>query len=452
MRWLFLKDLQILRRSPLLLTTLIVYPILLAILVGAATNAGPSKPKTAFVNQVPTSKNKLTFGSDEIDASKYANQFFDAIDPIRVKTREAALDAVKDGRAIAGLILPADLTERLQNAVALSGDNQGPQVEVLYNADNPLKERYVKSTISSQLARANNALSKKLTEIAAMYIDKIVVGGQLNIGPFHVDILGLRNSQGIIDGVIDSLPANDPRRAELEKVSHFAQVASENLDVSKPILASIGEPIRVKETIVKGKSASLDTFAAPLFATIAMTFVTLLLAAGMLALAREEGAFGRLVRGLVSRTGLVIEKVGLAASVSAVACLIALAIFGAFFSLDWGRSPLWIPAMLFGALGFAGLGVAVGCLAREVRSASLLVFAFSLPMAALALVPSGAVSDGLYNAIKTINFVLPFKAALDALDAAINNAEPALPGPLLHLVLLTVVFAGIARLALRRFA
>ena len=32
-------------------------------------------------------------------------------------------------------------------------------------------------------------------------------------------------------------------------------------------------------------------------------FITLLLAAGMLALEREENAFARLVRGLVSRTG-----------------------------------------------------------------------------------------------------------------------------------------------------
>ena len=41
-----------------------------------------------------------------------------------------------------------------------------------------------------------------------------------------------------------------------------------------------------------------------------MMFVALLLAAGMLALEREENAFGRLVRGLVSRTELVAEKVG----------------------------------------------------------------------------------------------------------------------------------------------
>ena len=44
--------------------------------------------------------------------------------------------------------------------------------------------------------------------------------------------------------------------------------------------------------------------------TLSLMFVTLLLAAGMLALEREEHAFGRLVRGLVSRTGLLVEKIG----------------------------------------------------------------------------------------------------------------------------------------------
>jgi hypothetical protein len=36
MRWLLLKDLQILRRSPLLVGLLIVYPIVIALLIGFA--------------------------------------------------------------------------------------------------------------------------------------------------------------------------------------------------------------------------------------------------------------------------------------------------------------------------------------------------------------------------------------------------------------------------------
>jgi ABC-2 type transport system permease protein len=450
-RWLLLKDLQILRRSPLLVATLVLYPVLLALLVGVATNSGPSKPKVAFVNLVPKEKNQFSIGGEKLDASKYARQLFKSIDPIRVKTRAEARDLVASGRALGALILPPDATERLQNAINLSGTDP-PTLEVLYNADNPAKERFVKSAIESRLADANTVLSRRLTEIAANYIGVIVEGGEFSLFGQSFNVLGLRNSERIIDAAIASLPKDDPQRAALDQVSRFAKLASDNLDVSKPILASIGQPVRIKQTIVKGKSATLDSLVAPLTVTVALTFVTLLLAAGMLALEREENAFGRLVRGLVSRLGLVVEKVGLAALCSFVVCLLMLVVLGLFVNLDWGRAPLWIPALALGALGFAGLGVAVGTLAREVRSASLLVFAFSLPMAALALVPSGAIAAGPYHVVQVVNFVLPFKPALQALDAAINDAVPALPGPLLHLAVLTLAFAALARLAMRRFA
>ncbi len=451
MRWLLLKDLQILRRSPLLVAILVAYPAALAVLVGAATNAGPSKPKVAFLNLVPKAKNNFSIGGESVDASKYANRIFKSIEPLRVKTRQEAVDAVRSGRALGALILPKDATERLQSTINLAGSDP-PTVEVLYNADNPAKQRFVASTINARLGEANNALSKRLTQITAQYISVIVEGGQFSLFGQKFDVLGLRNSQRIIEGQLATLPKRDPARGALVQVARFAKLASDNLDVSKPILQAIGKPVQVKTTIVKGKSSSLDAFVAPLTVTVALTFVTLLLAAGMLALEREEHAFGRLVRGLVSRLGLVAEKVALAALCAFAVTGLMLIVLALFVDLDWARAPLWVPALALGALGFAGMGVAVGCLAREVRSASLLVFALSLPMAALALVPTGAVGDGAYKVIEVVNFVLPFKWALQALDAAINDAEPSLGLPLVHLAVLTVVFTGVARLGLRRFA
>ncbi len=54
MRWLLLKDLQILRRSPLLVALLVIYPILIALLIGTAlSSSGPDAPKIAVYNQVP---------------------------------------------------------------------------------------------------------------------------------------------------------------------------------------------------------------------------------------------------------------------------------------------------------------------------------------------------------------------------------------------------------------
>jgi hypothetical protein len=75
----------------------------------------------------------------------------------------------------------------------------------------------------------------------------------------------------------------------------------------------------------------------------------------------------------------------------------------------------------------------------------------SLPLAFLALVPSGSVSPALYDATRAVSALFPFRPTLDALDAALNDSG-SLAGPLAHLAALFAAFGLLARLALRRFA
>jgi len=85
-----------------------------------------------------------------------------------------------------------------------------------------------------------------------------------------------------------------------------------------------------------------------------------------------------------------------------------------------------------------------------VRAASLLAILLSLPLALLALVPAGAVGHAFYDVIRAISFAFPFKPALQALDAAVNDSSPSIGGPLAHLALLALAFGVVARVALRR--
>jgi ABC-type multidrug transport system permease subunit len=449
-RWLLLKDLQILRRSPLLVALLVLYPLVVALLVGAALSSGPSKPRVAFANLVPPEEAKINVGGQQLDATTYASELFDAVDPIRVDTREEAIEKVRSGEALGALVIPPEVIERLQSTLALGG-GEPPTVEVYYSAENPLKRRYVEATIDATLADANKALSDEIFKEAARYLNLIVVGGSLSLPVVgDVEILGLRNSQRIIDAAIAGLPEDSSARIALQQVSRFARLAADNLDVSKPILASIGSPVTVNEKAIGGSSSSLDVFGVEVAVVISLMFVTLLLAAGMLALEREEHAFGRLVRGLVSRSGLLAEKIGLAGLCAWPLAAVMLAVLVAFLDLGWSRTPIWLAALAIAAFAFAALGVAIGGLAREVRAASLLAFMLALPIAALALVPSGAVDSTLYDLIRIVSGAFPFKPALNALDAALSGGE--LLAPLAHLVALTIGFALIARLSLRRFA
>jgi ABC-type multidrug transport system permease subunit len=445
MRWLLLKDLRILRRSPLLVALLVLYPIVIAVLIGLALSAGPDKPKVAFYNGLEGKSAVVELGGDRIDLAAEGQRLFEAIDPVRVNSKEEAIQKVKDGEVLGALIIPDDLAMNIQSSL-----EQGT-VEVYYNAEDPAKQRFVENTIKAQVQSANSALTKRVAKEALKLLDLISTGGEYSFLGQSFDVLGLERAERILAQAKADLPPGSAERAEIDRVIAFGKLARENLSFSDDVLAVVGEPIQVKATALDGGTTSLSSFAVALAVAVSLMFITLLLAAGTLALEREENAFSRLVRGLVSKTGLLVEKAGLAAVCSVSVSLLMLAGLGLFVELDWGRFPLWLAALTVGALAFAALGLAIGALTRDVRAASLLAFMICLPLAFLALVPSGAVAPGLYDVIRAVSAVFPFSPALDALDAALNDAGD-IGGPLLHLAGLTLAFGALGRLALQRFA
>src|SRR4051812_36891162 len=151
MRWLLAKDLRILQRSPLLLALLVIYPIVIAVLIGFALSRGPDKPKVAFYNGVPPDQGQVELGGERIDLSKQFDELFNAIDPVRVKSRKEAIQKARDGDVLGALIIPADVTQGLQSTL------EPAKVEVFYNAEDPAKKQYVQSTIEAQVQRANQA-------------------------------------------------------------------------------------------------------------------------------------------------------------------------------------------------------------------------------------------------------------------------------------------------------
>jgi ABC-2 type transport system permease protein len=441
---MLLKDLRILRRSPLLVALLIAYPVVIAVLVGFAITAGPSKPKVALLDLVPPGQGSFQVGSETLNASSYEQQLEQSITPINVSTRAQAIAAVQSGRALGALIIPADIAAKLNSGL------QRPTIDVIYNAENPLKRSFVQSVIKSQLADANTALAAKFDQIALGYINLLESGGTVNLFNRNIPVLGLSHSADILGTALATLPADSPQRAAIAQVQDFARLALDNLNISNQVIGTLSQPIQIQETILHGARGSTDAFAVAVAVIVSLEFICVLLGAGMLALEREENALARLLRGLVGRFELVVEKVLLAACCAGTAALLMLLGLAAFVGIDWGRAPLWLVTLAVAALAFAALGVAIGALAREVRAASLLAFALILPIAVLALIPSGTVSAGVYDIVRVLDAVFPVRPALDALNAAITNGGDSVVGPLLHLLGLTVLFGVLARVGLRR--
>lgn len=444
MRWMLLKDLQILRRSKLLVGLLIVYPVAIALLIGFALSSGPEKPRLAFLDQIPDDQTTIRLGGQKIDVTAYTDELFEAVDRIAVQSREQALEKVRSGEALAALIIPPDFTRKLSN-----GGFASASVEVVYNGD-ALKQSFVRSTITSKLALADAALAREINKVGSSYVDIVTTGGQIDVLGAHFELLGLKKSKALLDDAIAGSPPKISRK--LAPVQQFAALGVANVGRFKDVLSTVQRPVKVSETVLSGRRTPLDTFAVALAVTVSLMFVCVLLASGLLALEREENTFSRLARGLVPGGRLLAGKVVLAAGCAFVVTLTMLLGISAFVPLDYGRVALWIVALAGSALAFGTLGVAIGSLAREVRAASLLALMLALPLAFLALVPSGGVSPLLYDVIRVISAAFPFKPALDAVNAAINDASPSLPVSLAHLGALILVFGAAARAGLRRFA
>jgi ABC-type multidrug transport system permease subunit len=441
MRWLLGKDLRILARSRLLVALLILYPVAIALLIGFAISRSPARPRIAIVDETAPGET-IQVGARRVEVSRYAHQLFSQVESVTARSRAQAVREVSSASVLAAVVIPPDIAARVS-----SGTSQG-ELEVIYNGD-ALEQSLVSSQLRSALAQANLGFSEQIQKAASQAIEELLRGGDLGVIGAPRNLIGLERIPALLRRLIARSPPGADRAA-LQRVATFADFAAANLTLSKRVLASVGQPIKVKTTLLHGRRTPLDTFAVVVAATVSLMFLAVLLAAGGVALEREENALARLVRGLVSRETLLLEKALLAAGCSFAVALAMLAGVGAFVPLDWGRLGLWLLALLVSSLAFAALGIAIGALAREVRAASLLAFLLSLPLALLALVPAGAVGHAFYQAIGAISFVFPFKAALQALDAAVNSASPSLGGSLAHLAGLALLFGALARAGLRR--
>ena len=443
MRTLLAKDLRILARSPLLLCLLVLYPVVVALLIGLTLSRAPDKPRVAVLNEVPKGES-LDVGTGPLRLGLSPDQLKEHIDPVRVSSRAEAERLVRDGDVVGALIVPEDTFQKIESRI------EQPRLEVIVSEEDPLKARLVDDAIASALSQANREVARALTRANLRYLDLLLNGGNVTVFGNQFEVLGLRRIGKAVEAARERLPRGSKERSDLDRVVRFTRIAQANFGLSSRVLAALSEPIRVDKEVVSGARVPLSTFAAAVAVAVSLMFVTVLLAAGALALERDQNTFGRLVRGPVSRTALLAEK-GLFAVAGAVPVTLLMLLGVALFAtVEWDRIHLWVVAVLVAAVAFAAMGTLIGALAREVQSASLLAFTLLLPIAFLALVPSGAVSGAVDTIADVVSFVFPFKATVDAMRSALY-ASGELAGPLVHLGALAVAYGLASRVAIRRF-
>ncbi|HEV2727804.1 MAG TPA: ABC transporter permease, partial [Solirubrobacterales bacterium] len=390
---------------------------------------------------------RINVGGQELPKANVKERICSRVECVFVGDRDEAVAKVESGDVLAALVLPSDLVNKINSLSTLTPGV--PEVEVLVNEENAVKAELVDDRITTLLAQANLAIARRIGAEGGRYLELLVRGGEFEVLGETIPILGLQASARILEQVAPALPPS--LRPALEEVTEFASRARDNLDVAKPLIDRLAQPIKVEKITVGGKSPPLEIFAIAVAATLTLAFVVVLLVAGSLALEREENAFPRLTRGLVSSSGLLGEKVLLGVAVGLVVTLLMLLGMRLFVPLELERVGSWLVAILASGAALGAAGAALGAAAREVQAVSLLAFMVTLPVAFLSLVPSGAVSPAAFDAIRCLTALFPFKPALEAITAALDEAGPGLGGPLLHLAILFLAYAALARVALRRF-
>ena len=431
------KDLLVLRRSPLLLALLVAYPLLIAALVGLVAVYGSAKPRVALVDEdgLPP---RVEIGGRSFDIERTLRRVSKDVTLVRLDEEDARRQ-LETGKVVAVVTVPPGFISQLKGMVV------SPRLE-LQTARGGISSR-VTQQVQALVYSLNQELQSAFIQSNLRYIDLIREGGSGVFLGREFDLLGLERSQRILENEF-------PPSERLAEIKNFIGIAGLALDQTDEALRATANPIELERTEARGRSALLSAQAQSYGLALTITFLALVLAAGALASEREENVLGRLVRGPVTRSGIVAAKVLLAATVTTALGLGMALAFGVIVELGsveggepWRRLPLLAVGLALAGAAMGALGSLLGALAGEARTASLAAVLLVLPIVFVGLIPrqvfplAGWVSDGF-----------PFVHAVRFFGAALFDISPwaVLARETVWLIALGAIFAGFARLGMRR--
>ncbi len=294
MRSLLRKDLLILGRSRLLVALLVLYPVVIALLIGLAISRAPSRPRVAIVDETPPGEIDPGRRPDASTCPATPTNCSARRTPSSASSRADAVAKVQSGEVLAAVVIPPNLAARVASGT------ERAHLEVIYNG-NALEQSLVRSEIESALAEGEPRLLR--TDPArGLERDRRRSCAVATFGS-SARPRCRSASKRFPPRSIGSSPASRRGRPARSCVRSTKWPASrpQNLDSSKQVLATIGQPIEINSTLLNGRRTPLNSFAVVVAVAISLMFVGVLLAAGSVALEREEGVLARLLRGLVSR-------------------------------------------------------------------------------------------------------------------------------------------------------
>jgi ABC-2 type transport system permease protein len=437
---LLVKDLRRLARSPLLLAALVLYPLLIALLVGLVVRYAGERPRVALVDRANL-PSTIVLGDRGFDLERLFEQASE-VDLVRMSPGRASRE-LETGRVLAVLTIPEDFSVRLR------GLRSSPRL-VLRTTSGALGSR-VTEKMQALVYAINLRLQKAYIAANLGYVRLLRKGGSGTIGRSRLTIMGLQRAERELDRLARS-PDPDVARPAGELARFVHQVDGAVGQVGE-FLRATANPIQLVTTARAGRTWVLSAQVQAYALALSLAFVAVILGAAAVTVEREERTIGRLTRGLVSLGSLVTEKVVLVTAVGTLVALTLAVAFGVVVDVSgvsggqpWERVPLLLPGLALASAAFGALGVLVGALAREAGAAMLLALLVGLP-----LVLGGAIPAGAFALSGWVRAVVPFGHAVDFATAALYDPSPwgGLARQAAWLLGLVLVLGVLARLAAR---
>lgn len=402
------KDLRVLRRSPVLVGVLLAYPLAIAALVGLVAAYASAKPRVALVDEEGL-PDVIEVGGHRFDVAGALREVSRNVRLVPLSREDAARE-LRTGEVVASITVPPGFVADLQTTV------RSPTL-VLETTTGGISSR-VRQQMQALVFSLNQRLQRALVRTNLRYVTLILHGGSGELLGRRFTVIGLDGAQREL-----ALLPPSPRRQRLQDFVHDARLALAN---AQGAIGATAHPIRLAEAPSRGRSALLSAQVQSYALALTISFLSLLLAASMLAAERDENVIGRLARGRVTLGEVVWAKVLLAALVAAGVGLAIALVFGVVVEAGgvvggepWARLPLLVVALALAGAALGALGALVGALAREARTAALVALLVVLPIVFLGLVPrevvplAGWVSDAF-----------PFAHAARFFAAALYDGSP----------------------------
>ena len=435
------KDVRMLARTRGLLLLLVLYPLVVAAIVGGVLlQQGP--PTVAFVND-DRSGDTVSIGDKEFSVAEYVERAEKNGVEVKRMKRDEAERALDDGQVAGVLVIPQGTIAKLETQLS------GADLDFLIG-DNPLGS-VVAQRMRGVIYNINLSISDALIDANREYLDKLVTGGEVVVEGDEFDLYGLGpiedDLQEARDELDDDPEANEDLLDRLDRAIEFADDAGKAIGLADNALEATAAPVRLDVERTKGKSPLLTAQAMSFALAVSIAFVCVVLVGASLAAEKDEAVLGRLLHGMASAWQVVAGKLLLGAL---LAVLFSSGLFVSFALLEdqvWGRLPLLLASVVLVSLACSGIGALIAVLVRDARTATLVGILLILPLAPLALV-------GTEGVVAWIEGLLPVAPARSLFNAVLFESSPwdTVRDRSLQLLLIAVVPSVIATRMLRRLA